>query len=95
MNINAEINKIDTKKNHTKYQQKKKLILEKIDKTDRPLGNLIKMWREKNQIIKIRNAKGEITTNTMEIQGIIRDYFENLIPIKLKIFKKWTNTRYL
>jgi hypothetical protein len=26
---------------------------------------------------KIRNAKGEITTNTMEIQGIIRDYFEN------------------
>jgi hypothetical protein len=36
------------------------------------------MRREKNQISKIRNAKGEITTNTTEIQGIIRDYFENL-----------------
>jgi hypothetical protein len=36
------------------------------------------MRREKNQISKIRNAKGEIMTNTMEIQGIIRDYFENL-----------------
>jgi hypothetical protein len=31
---------------------------------------------KKTQISKIRNAKGEITTNTTEIQGIIRDYFE-------------------
>jgi hypothetical protein len=36
------------------------------------------MRREKKtQISKIRNAKGEIT-NTTEIQGIIRDYSENL-----------------
>jgi hypothetical protein len=35
------------------------------------------MRREKTQISKIRNAKEEITTNTMEIQ-IIRDYFENV-----------------
>jgi hypothetical protein len=33
------------------------------------------MRREKTQISKIRNPKGEITTNTTEI---IRDYFENL-----------------
>jgi dsRNA-specific ribonuclease len=32
----------------------------------------------KTQISKIRNAKGEITTNTTEIQEIIRDYFESL-----------------
>jgi hypothetical protein len=36
------------------------------------------MKTEKLQISKIRNAKGEITTNTTEIQEIIRDYFENL-----------------
>jgi hypothetical protein len=36
------------------------------------------MRREKTQISKIRNAKGEITTNTTEIQEIIRAYFENL-----------------
>jgi hypothetical protein len=35
------------------------------------------MRREKTQVSKIRNAKGEIMTNTMEIQEIIRDYFEN------------------
>jgi hypothetical protein len=30
------------------------------------------MKREKTQISKIRNAKGEITTNTTEIQEIMR-----------------------
>jgi hypothetical protein len=30
------------------------------------------MRREKTQISRIRNAKGEITTNTMEVQEIIR-----------------------
>jgi hypothetical protein len=36
------------------------------------------MRKEKTQTSKIRNAKGEITTNTTEIQEILRDYFENL-----------------
>jgi hypothetical protein len=58
--------------------------LEKINKIDRPLGNLTKMRREKTQISKIRNAKGEITTNTMLIQEIIRDYFENLYSNKFE-----------
>jgi glutamyl-tRNA reductase len=42
------------------------------------------MRREKTQICKIRNPKGEITTNTTEIQEIIRDYFENLYSKKLE-----------
>jgi hypothetical protein len=36
------------------------------------------MRREKTQISKIRNTKGDITTNTTEIQEIIRDYLESL-----------------
>jgi hypothetical protein len=36
------------------------------------------MRREKTQISKIRNAKGEIATNTTENQEIIRDYIGNL-----------------
>jgi hypothetical protein len=43
-----------------------------------PLANLTKTRREKTQISKIRNKKGERTTNIKEIQGTIRDYFENL-----------------
>jgi hypothetical protein len=54
------------------------LFFEKINKIDRPLANLTEIRREKTQISKIRNAKGEITTNTKEIQRIIRDYFEYL-----------------
>jgi hypothetical protein len=42
------------------------------------------MRREKTQISKIRNTKGEITTNTMEIHGIIRDYFESLYSNKFE-----------
>jgi hypothetical protein len=48
-----------------------------MNKIDRLLANLTKMRREKTQISKIRNAKGEIKINTVEIQEIIRDYFEN------------------
>jgi hypothetical protein len=46
------------------------------------------MRREKTQIGKIRKAKGEITTNTMEIQEIIRDYFESLYSNKFENFKE-------
>jgi glutamyl-tRNA reductase len=46
------------------------------------------MRREKTQISKIRNAKGEITANTMEIQEIIRDYFESLYSNKYENFEQ-------
>jgi hypothetical protein len=63
----------------------KNWFFQKINKIDKPLTNLTKIRREKTQINKIRNEKGEITTNTNEIQGIIRDYFENYIQINWKI----------
>ena len=47
-------------------------FIEKINKIDKPLDRLIKNKREKNQINKIRNAKGEVTTDNAEIQRIIR-----------------------
>jgi hypothetical protein len=46
------------------------------------------MRREKTQISTIRNAKGEITTNTMDVQEIIRDYFENLYSNKFENLKE-------
>jgi hypothetical protein len=44
--------------------------LKKISKFDGFLANLTKMRREKTPISKIRNAKGELTTNTMEIKEV-------------------------
>jgi hypothetical protein len=75
--VRAEINEIQTKKTIQRLNDTKSWFFEKINKIDRHLSNLTKMRREKTQISKIRNAKGEITTHTMEIQEIIRDYFEN------------------
>ena len=64
-----------------KKQYKRLIILktgsEKVNKIDRPLARLIKNKREKNQINRIRNEKGEVT-DTAEIQRIIRDYCEQL-----------------
>ena len=50
---------------------------------DKPLARLIKKKREKNQINKIRNENGEITTDNREIQRIIRDYYLQLYANKM------------
>ena len=57
--------------------------LNRINKIDKPLANLIKKKREKTQINKIMNEKGEITTNTKEIQTILKTYYEQLYANKL------------
>jgi hypothetical protein len=46
------------------------------------------MRKEKTQISKIRNAKGEVSTNTKEIQEIIRDFFERLYSNKFEKFEE-------
>jgi hypothetical protein len=83
--IRAEINEIEiTKENIQRIYETKSWFFEKINKIDRPLTNLTKNRRKKPQINKIRNAKGKITTNTMEIQEIIQDYFEKLYSNKFE-----------
>ena len=59
-------------------QINKTKIFEKINKIDKPLARLIKKKREKNQINKIRNVKGEVTTDNAQIQRIIRGYYEQV-----------------
>ena len=71
--IRAEINGKETKETIAKINKAKGWFFEKINKIDKPLARLIKKQREKNQINKIRNENGEITTDNKEIQRIIRD----------------------
>ena len=51
-----------------KVNNTKSWYFEKINKIDKPLARLIKNKREKTQINRIRNEKGEVTTDTAEIQ---------------------------
>ena len=62
----------------TKINKMKSWFFEKINKTDKPLARLIKKKREKNQINKVRNEKGEVTISSTELQRIIREYYEQL-----------------
>ena len=76
-----------------KINKAKSRLFEKINKADKPLARLIKKQREKNQVNKIRNENGEITTDNIEIQRVIRDYCHQVYPIKWTTWKKWTNSQ--
>ena len=65
-----------------KINKTKRCFFEKIHKIDKPLARLIKQKREKTQITRTRNEKGEVTTDTAEIQRIMRDYYKQHYAIK-------------
>ena len=66
-----------------KINKSKSWFFEKINKINKPLARLIKKKRERIQINRIRNEKGEVTTDTAEIQRIMRDYYKQLYANKL------------
>ena len=75
--IRAEINEIETRRTVEQINKtSRSLFFERINKIDKPLASLIKKKTEKTQSNKIMNERGEITTNTKEIQTILKMYYE-------------------
>ena len=74
--IRSEINEKEMKETIAKINKTKSWFFEKINKIDKPLARLIKKSKEKTQINRIRNEKEEVTTDTAEIQRIMRDYYK-------------------
>ena len=56
-----------TKSTILRNNKSRSWFFEKINKTDKPLSRLIKKKRERTHITPIRNERGEIATDTIEI----------------------------
>ena len=72
LKIRAEINEKETREIIGKINKAKSWFFGKINKIDKQLARLIKKKREKDQINKVRNENGGITTDNTEIQRIMR-----------------------
>ena len=75
-----------------KINKTKNSFFEKVNKIDKPLARLIKKKREKNQINKIRNEKGELTTDNAEYKGLKETIMSNYMARKWITWKKWTDS---
>jgi hypothetical protein len=73
--LGTEINQVETKRNIQMINQNRSSwFFEKINKIDKPLARLMRGHRDSILINVIRNEKGDITTESEEIQIIIRPY---------------------
>ena len=70
------------KKTIEKINETKIWFFEKINKIDKPWSRLIEKKRGP-QTNKIGNEKGEATTDIIEIQRVIRDYYKQLYDNKM------------
>jgi hypothetical protein len=86
--LRAQINQRKTKKTIQRISKTRSWFFEGINKIDNPLAKLIKVPRGRIQINKIRYEKGEITSETEEIQKTIRSYYKSLYLTKLENLDK-------
>jgi hypothetical protein len=75
---------VETKRNIQRINQTRSLFFEKINMIDKLLARPTRAQRDSILINKIKNEKGDMTTEPEEIQNIIRCYYKRLYSTKLE-----------
>jgi hypothetical protein len=79
----AKINQVETKRTIQRINQNRSWFFEKINRIDKPLAKLTRRHRD-SILINIINEKGDIATETEEIQKTIRSCYKGLYSTKLE-----------
>jgi hypothetical protein len=83
---------VETKRTIQRINQNRSWFFEKINKIDKPLARLTRGHKDSIRINKVRNEKGDKTTDPEEIQNIIRSYYKGYTQQNWKIWMKWTTS---
>jgi hypothetical protein len=78
------INQVETRRTSQRINQRRSLFFEKISKIEKPLAKLTRGHRDSILLNKIRNERGDITTDPEEIQNTIRSFYKMLYSTKLE-----------
>jgi hypothetical protein len=78
----GEINQVETRTTQ-RITQMRSWFFEKINMIDKPLARLTRGHRDSILINKIKNEKGDITTDPEEMQNTIRSFHKKLYATKL------------
>jgi hypothetical protein len=77
------MNQVETKRTIQRINETGSWVFEKLNKIYKPLARPTRGHRDSILINKIRNEKGDITTEREDIQNIIRYYYKMLYSTKL------------
>jgi hypothetical protein len=75
---------VETRRTIQRINQTRIWFFEKINKIYKPLARLTRGHRDSILINKVRNEKGDITTNPEEIQNTFRTFYKRLYSTKLE-----------
>jgi hypothetical protein len=82
--LRGEINQVGTRRTIQRINQRRSWFFEKINNIDKPLPRLTRGHRDSMLINKIRNEKGDLTTDPEEILNTIGSFYKRLYSTKLK-----------
>jgi hypothetical protein len=90
--LRAEINQVETKRTTQRIKESRSWFFEKINNIDKPLARLRgnRGNRDSIQINKIRNERGDITTEAEEMQKSSDSTTKGYTQQNWKIYMKWT-----